>query len=402
MIYLLLKNSVRKNIRSILNNKIYFIFATIATLFALYWVGGVSYLVIINYFMYAKVIVCVYEVIKIVQKLPTINAPIRLIQYRIISHWQYKAYIVFKSSGASIAVIITFSLISAVLGSNEIIEDVIILSLLNYVINLLCFIKTQTRYSMITTIICCIIIIHVLLFESVVIISAITVLASILFLLIKQIKLDQLFIYYHFMNSVGTGLSNRDSKQITESQKFMSFMSKNLFKDYLTNHYGIHYGIHKEVKRVINNYSMILNSLIITMVSVIIAKYFIIFDIVYSVVFLVAMIAADSLLSNLNKSESQLVKEGMFLPYSIVEWVKQKYFVQLISIAIILIPIVCIIPNVGVVQFLLVLLILPIKSILQYFKIDKIHNKVLNYFIQLLLFSLCFLQYSLLSIGIFV
>lgn len=395
--FLLVKNQCRRGLRYIKEKKWYFIVYFPLTLFLCYWLLTVFFVFFSNYLRYGVMLVYIYEIAKILQKAPTFNIPIQIIQYKLFSQTKYKIYILFKCFGASFVVVaIYIALIIYHQDNFVILQEILILCLLNFIVNVNCFFKSQfLNFRIVVVIITTLEILFLALFPYIVITLFITLFSFLAIVFLKRIKLDVLLPFYLFMSLLGEGLSKGDVNKIFDVQNSFKASKKNRFTQLLINNYGKTFCYYKELKRILNNYAILINSFIINVVIIFMTLLFLKESWRYGVAMSLALIVTENILSTLNKKESLMRTAGFYLPFTIREWVRQKYCIHLLVTVVVILPTMFLIEQIGIIIYFFCVALLPLKNILYHFFAKNLKNKIFIYLLNFIIFSLCFLNYTI-------
>lgn len=394
LLFFLIKNGIRGATNWIKDNKVYCVYYLLAFGLLAYCISAIGSYILVSYEKYLLTAVCVYEIVKIIQKSQILNVPVQMIQYKVLNQWQYKFYILIKSVGASVILMAISTLISYFTAINCLNQGLWMICSLNVAVNLMSVLKNQVRYAKGVIAITVIGILTTVYFHSLIIAVSLALLSFIIFVFQKAIILEVLFCFYQFMWQMGIGILNKDTDKMVEAQKSISSPPKDLAIGFLERHYEGDFGRCKELKRVINHHSMAINTFILSSCFTFFGLY-LKEEWVYGVVMVISMVILGNLLSLLNREEARLAALGMYLPFHIREWFRQKYLIQLGVTVLLLAPTWLLVPYLGFIPYVICILITPFKSILHYFHPRKLFNKVIYYMLEFVVFSLCFLTYTL-------
>lgn len=392
---LLIKNKLRQYIRSFKKKKLKWIlciFLCVFLLFNLFSGTNLIKMAVTKYFSVLSLAFFIYCIAKIFQNIPIMNIDCKLLDFKVLKFWQLKMIIILKSVVLSGFIVICILLFPNIV-SKVLLHKIIVLILINIVINIICFLKSQTNYTNILTIGTLLIISSAYYFDSIALIAVYLLIAIYVFSSKKYFKYDDLLSYYHSMALLHQGLVNskmddlsRGQVQFTKQKIKSSF---NFMEKYFDNDYW--FGFYKEISRVLYNYKKIINASIINFLMILLVLMYEHPIWINGVAMLGLTFISDMVLTSLNEPEAVNISKGFYYPYSLSDIIKQKYFVHLCIISIPFLSGILIVKYVSFIILITCFLILPLKNILQSFS-SKFVVKCVAYCLEGIISLLCFIN----------
>lgn len=390
ILYLLIKNKLRKYIRIFNKNKLKYIIYLLLSIFLISFIVDFIRLGIKYYFSFFTLTIYIYCLMKIFQDAPIMNIDYQFFEFKILKLWQFKILIILKSTILSILTLIFIVIFKNTFTSFQL-NQLIILALINILVNIICFLKTQTHHKDILVIATIFLVSLIYYLNLKILLTIIVFIIFYKFISMQFIKYDEIVPYYYSMAYLFQGLSenNLDTISIGQSKFIKSKIknSPNLIEKYYDSNLGFEF--YKEISRAMCNYKKIIN---ISLINFIITSLLLIYKHplwLNGVAMFVIIFMIDTILTYINKSEYVNMNKGFFIPYTIKDILIKKYFSHLCIIAIPFISSIFIIKYINFFTFILCILIVPIKNILYNFS-KTFSTKLISYVLEsLILFLIC-------------
>lgn len=344
-----------------------------------------------RYFDIISVFFLIYSISKLLQELPIMAVDYRLLQLRILKLWQFKLLILIKCLALS-GIIVIMSFIGDIFYLIEP-KNIIILCVINSVVNLVCFLKTQIKSKVLIISVTVISIGLAYYFNSLILISGYFVLCLIYFIKSKSIKYDEILEFYKYMLIIKQGIINNNVEQIScgkcnlNKEKIKEGLSL-LQKYYDKNHY---FEFYKEISRGLVNYKTVVNMCLINFSIGLIVNKSTDLALVNSVALLVVLFISEQILVSLNTSEKRVISAGFYYPYTLKEIIKNKYIAHVLIVSLPIIASFFLFNKISFIYVILCILILPIKSIVSTYS-NKFLMKCISNLLTYILFALCFIN----------
>ncbi|MHC1683861.1 MAG: hypothetical protein AB6733_13055 [Clostridiaceae bacterium] len=358
-------NKLRKYIRVVTRNKLKSLLWSGGTIVLLWSLIDLIKYISIDYYTMGFFIYCIA---KLFQDMPIMVLPCQFFEFKILNHWQLKALMLVKSSALSLF-IFTLMLVFPISFSETVQSQIISLLLINVIINLICFLKSQTKYSSTITVITLILISLSYYWKLALFLGVALILILMIFIRLKYFRYDEILPYYHSMGNIMEGLTNSNMDTVSKGQvALINSKSKSNFR-FMEKYYGraFSFNFYKEISRALYNYKRIINASLINFSIGLLSVTYNHPLWVNGAAMLIIVFISDNILTILNKPEAINKKKGFYFPYSLSEIIKQKYLVQLVIIFIPFLASVLILKNISIFIFLACLILLPMKNIINNF-----------------------------------
>lgn len=389
-------NKFRFFLKLISKNKIKSVGVTLCLIISIFSLVEIYNIIPQNILIFLPLIFFIYIVCKLFQEIPIISINYQLIQFKLLPLFKLKIFILLKTTWFSILVFIIFYLSN--LHINKSVDmQINLLLVINIMVNLGSFFIYQTKNSnlvrVLLLVICCIVYYFTAFY------FALFLLFAFIFVLFakKYFSYDIILPYYHSIGNMSLALINADIESLSKTQlaliKSKPVNNFNIMEKYYDN--NIIFFLCKEVSRSLyysKKYLILIVASFVCAVSI--SLYF--DKVLYSYIGLFVIIMfVTNFLNTLNRYEYINKITGFYFPYGISNIIIQKYLAHiLISLPILIISLS--LKHINFIIVLICFLLIPIKSILESFSINRI-IKFMSYIINILIVLLCFMGIYLMN-----
>lgn len=328
MLYFHFKNAFRKYIRIISQYPFYAIVLCISAFFFIPVAIEFIYMNVDIFTLYFPYIILLYAILKYTQHNPLITIRLSYFQFKLFTFNQLKGYILWKITWPSLLTFLILSMITETFSTT-----LAIALLFNIAINYLCFIRYQIPSKILTFFILLAVILigFYALYANMLLISIFVIAICVLHLIsIKKFDYTVLYFYYKTMNKIGEGLLNKDFTKIFEAQQILSKPKTESDRQAVLKYYHptFYYFIYREHSKLRFHQKEVMNVLI----------GFIILNLLYVLPFIPYKIVAYSIALFLinyvqditTKQELKILKKSTIFNIKNTNYLKMKYFVNLL------------------------------------------------------------------------
>lgn len=390
MVKYIFKNYIRQYINLIKKNKIKFISGGI--------LGVILISISIDFLNLIAVKNCeliyiglfIYSIAKLFQDIPVINLSYQLIEFRILKLWQLKSIILIKSIYSSIIVLNVVYIFPDLINKINFYRLTILL-LINVSSNIICFFLNQINKKNILRIVSLVFFTIVYYLNSMVLILAFLIVIIVKMIKLKYINYELMLPYSHALNNIFNSLVNGDFCGLAKAQeqvsKSKSYSEINLIEKYYDSKY---FSFFKEISRALYYNSKLINISVTNFIIGLTTNFINAnSNLIYIALFICILYICDSFLSILNSSESINMKNGFYFPYELNEILNQKYIAHLCIVLIPLLSSFLILKHINLISFIICLLVLPVRNILNNFSTKKF-EKYIGFALSIVILLSCF------------
>ena len=336
------------------------------------------------YYRFIPIAIYIYCIAKIIQEIPTLVIKPEFIELKILTVNKLKAMLILKAITPSILLMIYIIVNNIEFGSTN--KLMFAIFIINMSSNLIGFIAYQIKYKILFKVGVILILSIGYYLESILISSIVFCGLLIYIMIIKSIKYGRILPYYKSISALTNGFIEGNFDSMDKERNIISgennLSIKLLQKSYLGK-YKFYFS--KEISRLFYNKSLVINSCLISfLISMIVSlNSSIVF--IKPVAFCIIIMIADNILSSLNKSESNLKKNGFYLPFNLKENIFSKILPHSLLTIIIIFSGVFFYEYINIYICIFMALSLPVKNIIFYFA-DKKYTKYFSYIISCLIY----------------
>lgn len=388
---LLLLNKARRAFRVIKKNTLTSIVIGIFSVLLLFSLLENDLTIKIEIYQYIFIGALLYITSKLLQDIPTMILPYQSILFGVYNIHKIKLLIILKSTALSMMLFFVFNLLSMEISDIER-TRILILLLFNFCVNLLCFIKTQIKNQNVFKIISILIISCGYYINNLLLAIAVLIIVFMIFLRIRFLRYESILPYYYSLGVISQGIFDKSSHLVREGQNTIA-IGKTESKLYLMEKYyeGIaKFEFSKEISRILYNHKKILNVSLINLVIGLVCAVYTYPKFVYSIALIIMLFLMDAILTSLNKEERNIKDSGFYLPFSLIQLVKAKYFPHLLIILPSFLSSAFIFSRINILLYLIFIIVIPFKNIILNYSSKKI-IKWLSYLIDSIFVTLLFL-----------
>jgi hypothetical protein len=361
-------------------------------IYSLAFLGDGMRFLVPEYLGIVNVIFIVYLIFKLMYRMQTMTFDYQLLQMKILSLFEFKTAILFKSFGASVLVGALIFGYQDLFRQHELIR-LIILVIANGYVNIICFCKEQTKHRNLFILLTLFVVLVTWKFN-ILWGAGLFAIAMVGYLYRIQImRYHNILPYYKSVYNIYQGTFINQEIDVQQEQheilKDEEIKQHHWMEKYYSN--TRMFMFMKEISRAFYQKSSIINVCVVTIIAIVLLG-------VYNndsfipmmIVKLVIYFFMDNILSGLNKSEFDCIRRGFFYPINIRQIIRDKYLAHL---CIILLPGLCMLGMVffdNVLRYIPLILMLPLKNIIINFSRDK-YQKVMGYALEFVLLFVYFI-----------
>lgn len=369
---LLLLNKARRTFRVIKKNILTSIVIGVFLVLLLFSLFENGITIKIQIYQYIFIGALLYIISKLLQDFPTMILPYQSILYGVYNIHKIKLLIMLKSIALSLVLFFLLNLLSLEISSIER-TRILILLLFNFCANLLCFIKTQIKNQNVFKAISILIISSGYYINNLLLAAAALFIVILAFLRIRFLRYENILPFYYSLGVISQGIFDKSAHLVREGQNTIS-IGNTESKLYLMEKYyeGIaKFEFSKEISRILYNYKKILNCSLINLVIGVVCAVYDYPPFMYSIALIVMLFLMDTILTSLNKEERNIKDSGFYLPFSLMQLIKAKYFSHLVIIFVPFLSSAFIFSRINIILYLIFIIVIPLKNIILNYSTKK-------------------------------